>query len=30
MARPIYKELTKEMLEKWGITSINYNNDTNN
>ncbi len=24
MARPIYKELTKEMLEKWGITSINY------
>lgn len=30
MARPIYKELTREMLETWGITSINYNNESKN
>lgn len=30
MSRPIYTELTKEMLETWGITSINYNKESNN
>lgn len=28
MARPIYKELTREMLEKWGITSLKYNEES--
>lgn len=30
MPRPIYKELTKEMLTNWGITSINYNTESKN
>ena len=29
MARPMYKKLTKEMLQDWGITDINYDYTNN-